>query len=189
MEGNLSGERFPSFGFLYLCCGIRLIGKAEWWEPLPRGRSGNVVKRRGGSQRSIRMAPSSFSYERRLGALAPIELGNRIPLLRKKKRSFPDGPFSAMLQAVPLAASRSKESGSRSRALPLPARSLPDGLSSRSSRVGISFPARRSYLVEHRESALAGGREEPPGEAPLQACFGSGVRLPPSLLERPMNTV
>lgn len=109
MEGNLSGERFPSFGFLYLCCGIRLIGKAEWWEPLPRGRSGNVMKRRGGSQRSIRMAPSSFSYERRLGALAPIELGNRIPLLRKKKSSFPDGPFSAVLQAVPLAASRSKE--------------------------------------------------------------------------------
>ena len=72
MEGNLSGERFPSFDFLHLCCGIRLIGKAEWWEPLPRGRSGNVMKRRGGSQRSIRMAPSSFSYERRLGALVPI---------------------------------------------------------------------------------------------------------------------
>ena len=120
MEGNLSGERFSSFGFLYLCCGIRLIGKAEWWEPLPRGRSGNVMKRRGGSQRSIRMAPSSFFYERRLGAMAPIELGNRIPLLRKKKRSFPDGPFSAVLQAVPLAASRSKESRHRSRALPLP---------------------------------------------------------------------
>ena len=33
------------------------------------------------------------------------------------------------------------------------------------------------------------GPGEPPGEAPLQACFGSGVRLPPSLLESPMNTV
>ena len=86
MEGNLSGERFPSFGFLHPLLWHPADRKSGMvGTSCQRGSSGNVMERRGGSQRSIRMAPSSFSYERRLGLWLPYELGNRIPLLRKEK--------------------------------------------------------------------------------------------------------
>ena len=64
-------------------------------------------------------------------------------LLYKEKSSLPDGPFSAMLQAVPLAALRSKETRLRSRVLPL--------------------PAHGSRLAEYRGSALVRGRGEASG--------------------------
>ena len=52
------------------------------------------------------------------------------------------------------------------------------------------FPCQRMALALRStgEAPLSGVGEKPLGEAPLQACFGSGVRLPLSLLERPMNT-
>lgn len=103
------------------------------------------MERRGGHKEVFAWLPLLFPMRGGLGLWFPYGFLNCIYLLYKEKSSLPDGPFSAMLQAVPLAALRSKET-----------------------------PAQV--------------KEKPLGEAPLQACFGSGVRLPPSLLERPMNT-
>ena len=168
MEGNLSGERFPSFGFLHLCCGIRLIGKAEWEELCQRGSSGNVMERRGGHKEVFAWLPLLFPMRGGLGLWFPYSLGTVSICFARKKAPFPMPHLAPCFKRF---------------------RWRPCGQRKRGSGQGC-FPCQRMALALRStgEAPLPVFREKPLGEAPLQACFGSGVRLPPSLLERPMNT-
>ena len=104
------------------------------------------MERRGRPQRSIRMAPSSFSYERRLGALVPIWFFELyLFAFTRKKVYFPMAPFSAMLHRF-----RWRPCGQRKRGL-VKEKPLGEGARFRLALVRASFAAQFAGKAhEHR---------------------------------------